>query len=136
MAFRVSFTAIRVNAAQIPPAAIQTELRFFTKEHMDTIVGELTTYPPPVPSWYVRTGRYGLYMVVRNTSSGGNIQYTMTNPVQDRWGRYYAGYVGGASSQTAFHAAHGWKRVTDKLLKRARFQSGVQAIITKGIRYS
>lgn len=127
----VRFTAIRANARVIPAAEIATEIKFFVKDYMDDIVGKATDpYPAPPPSppnTYVRTGRYALYMVSKNTSSPPNIQYTISNPVQDARGRYYAGYVGG-SNQTWFHRRDGWK-VVASLVNRTKLEAGVQRII-------
>ena len=134
----ITFTAIRANAAQIQPVVIREELRWYTKEFCDDLVGEMSdeypAAPPNPPNDYVRTFRLRNNYRVRNTSSGVGIQYTIDNPVQDRYGRYYASYVQG-SAQTWFHARTGWKKWSDVLpKKRVKFTAGAQAIIKKGIK--
>lgn len=135
--FGISFTAIRANAAQVQPALIHEELRFYTKDFCDDLVGEMSEYPavPGPPNEYVRTGRLRDNYRVRNTSSGVGIQYTIDNPVQDPYGRYYASYVQG-SAQTWFHSGHGWKKWQDEVpKKRIKFAAGAQLVIKKGIRF-
>jgi hypothetical protein len=132
VSFRYTFTAIRANAKQLLPLVIREDLRFYTKEYAQDVIEDAKAgYGTAPKESYTRTGRYGLYMVAKNTSSGGNIQYTITNPVQDPWGRYYAHFVSG-SDQASFHAGR-WPKLSD-LLKRKNFDRGAQRIITKGIK--
>lgn len=133
----VRFTAIRSNSrfrGLITPT-IREDLRFYTKDYIDELIGKATDVPPPPPpsppNKYVRTGRYAAYMRANNISTGDAIAYNVTDPVQDQYGRYYAGFVGG-SSQTWFHRRTGWPKLS-ALADQGRFQAGAQAIILKGI---
>jgi hypothetical protein len=118
----------------VPPAVITAELRAYTKDYCDDVIERmLKGYDSPPKDSYVRTGRYGDNMVARNTSSGAGIQYTIVDGVQDKWGRYYAGYVGGfASTQASFHIGR-WPSIANEM-KRKNFDRGVQRIITTMMR--
>jgi len=124
----VRFTAIRANARIIPGPEIVAALDDYTLEYCGEVVLEVSEYPPvpPPPNTYVRTGRLLTYWRVVKQAIAS---YRIINPTQDRWGRYYAGYVHGPSGQTGFHAAHGWKNIRDHI-DRPKFQRGAQAIIS------
>lgn len=132
MSFKVTFTAITMRDPRVFAGDVRNDLLFYTKDYCDDVIGKmLEGYNTPPKDSYTRTGRYGTYMVAKNTSSGGNIQYTITDPVQDPWGRYYANYVGG-SGQASFHRGR-WPTFK-QVINRAVFTRGAQKIITKAIR--
>lgn len=128
----VQFTAIRANAKIIPGPAIRAALDAYTLDFCADIVIATSPYPP-VPATptnrYERTGRLLRNWRVRPLpQAGGNLGYQIDNPTQDRWGRYYGGFVHGPSDQTSFHAAHGWENIGDHI-DRAQFREGAQEII-------
>lgn len=126
----VQYTAIRANPAILPGPLIRAELDAFTRDFCGEVVIAISDYPPvpPPPNRYVRTGRLLRNWRVLSKGTGDQIKYVIDNPVQDRRGRFYVGYVQGPSGQTSFHSAHGWKNILD-YKDRDRFSTGVQAII-------
>jgi hypothetical protein len=139
MSVKVQFTAIRANAAKIPGPAVYAALHEYTQGYCAEIIMRTSEYPPPVPprsesgTGYQRTFRLLKNWRLKDVSSGAGIQYQITNPVQDRWGRYYSGYVHGPSGQTSFHAAHGWKNIADEI-DRPAFKAGAQATLLEVVR--
>jgi hypothetical protein len=126
----VAFKAIRSNAKVIPGPAIMAALDEYTFAFCADIITETSPYPDGVDSWYVRTGRLlGNWRIRRE----GLAEYRVVNGVQDKWGRYYAGYVHGPN-QASFHAAHGWENIKDHI-DRAKFRTGAQAVINAGVRF-
>lgn len=138
MSVRVRFTAIRANARIIPGPEVYTALHEFTRDYCSTIIIDVSEYPPEVPPregktmGYQRTYRLLKNWRLKDVSSGVGIQYQIDNPVQDRWGRYYSGYVHGPR-QASFHAAHGWKNIRDRI-DRPAFKAGAQATIMEVVR--
>lgn len=136
MSTLVRFTAIRANAKVIPGPEIYAALHEYTLAYCAELVTEVSQYPPAPPQRgsfrpYVRTFKLLRSWTVKDTSSGANIQYTIRNPAQDPWGRYYSGFVHGPSGQASFHSEHGWKNIRD-FQDRDTFREGAQAIIQKG----
>lgn len=134
MSVRVSFTSIRANARIIPGPEIYAALHEYTQVYCGELITEVSHYPdPPTPAQptykpYVRTFRLLRNWTLKDESSGDGITYRIRNPVQDRWGRYYSGYVHGPSGQASFHGDHGWKNLRD-YNDHGRFKAGAQAII-------
>lgn len=132
----VQFTAIRARAKIIPGPEIAAALDTYTAAFCAEIVAETQPYPaaPGPPNTYVRTFRLlQSWRVKPLPSVGGSIGYQITNGVQDRWGRYYSGYVHGPSRQTSFHAGNGWENIRDHV-DRDEFKAGAQQIISEGTR--
>lgn len=137
MSVRVRFTAIRANARIIPSPEVYAALHEYTRDYCAALITEVSEYPAPAePSPphkpYARTFRLLSNWRLRDMSSGVGIQYQINNAVQDRWGRYYSGYVHGPR-QASFHGAHGWKNLKD-LLERPTFRAGAQRVMTEVVR--
>lgn len=132
MSVRVRFTAIRANARIIPGPETYTALHEYTQDYCVKLIEEVSKYPavpettrrPP----YVRTYRLLANWRLKDVSSGQGIQYQISNSVQDRWGRYYSGYVHGPR-QASFHADHGWQNMKDHI-DRPAFKAGAQSVMT------
>jgi len=138
MSTLVRFTAIRANAKVIPSPEIYAALHEYTQVYCAELVTEVSQYPPPPAvrvgrkEGYVRTFKLLRSWTVKDTSGGVGISYTIRNPAQDLWGRYYSGYVHGpGDAQASFHGEHGWKNIKD-FQDRDTFRAGAQAIIQKG----
>lgn len=129
MSVRVRFTAIRANSRIIHGPETYAALHEYTQDYCSDIILQLA-YPPPqeLPS-YKRTFRLLLNWRLRDVSSGSGIQYQISNATQDRWGRYYSGYVHGPSRQASFHAGR-HKNIGD-LVDRPQFKQGAQLVITE-----
>lgn len=133
MSVRVRFTAIRANARIIPGPETYAALHEYTQDYCVALITKVSEYPPePAPREghkpYARTFRLLGNWRLKDVSSGVGIQYQISNSVQDKWGRYYSGYVHGPR-QASFHAEHGWKNMRDEI-DRPAFKSGAQAVIT------
>lgn len=136
MSFRITFSALKRNVKMKPVAAIQKELNTHTRQFCIDVLSELAPYPPPIEEGdYQRTYRLLKAWRIRDISEGDGIRWSLTNPVRDRYGRHYSGFVHG-TNQTWFHADNGWRNITDVMQSiggRGRFQKGVQDIISKGL---
>jgi hypothetical protein len=139
MSVSVRFTAIRANARIIPGPEVYTALHEYTRGYCAEVIMNVSEYPPEVPPREGKTmGYQRMFRLLKNwrlvdVSSGVGIQYSIQNSVQDRWGRYYSGYVHGPARQASFHAAHGWKNIRDSM-DRSAFKAGAQATILEVVR--
>ena len=130
MSVRVTFSAIRANARIIPGPEVYAALHEYTRDWCANIITQVSEYPPEVPPRegrrpYQRTFRLLGSWRLKDISSGVGIRYQISNSVQDKWGRYYSGYVHGPT-QASFHGEHGWKNIRD-YLERPPFKEGAQA---------
>ena len=138
MSVRIRFTAIRANARIIPGPEVYAALHEYTGTYCAEVITTVSEYPPvPAPRVgrrpYVRTYRLLSNWRLKDVSSGVGIQYQISNSVQDKWGRYYSGYVHGPSKQASFHASHGWKNIRDHF-NRSEFKAGAQATMLGVVR--
>lgn len=138
MSVRIRFTALRANARIIPGPEVYAALHEYTATYCAEVIQIVSEYPgpvepPPGRRPYVRTFRLLSNWRLKDVSSGVGIQYQISNAVQDKWGRYYSGYVHGPSRQASFHADHGWKNIRD-FFDRPAFRTGAQAVMTGVVR--
>jgi len=137
MSVRVRFSAIRANSRIIHGPETYAALHEYTQSYCANFIMELVYPPPPDKPANPGTGKayQRTYRLLRNwrlkdVSSGVGIQWQINNPAQDRWGRYYSGYVHGPSGQASFHAAWGWPNIRDKI-DRPEFKKGAQLVISE-----
>lgn len=142
MALKLAFTAIRKNARLYRTDKLASNMDRYSATFVLLLEKSVKTYPAeyPQPQRYKRTFRLRNAWRTRRTSSGGNIQWTLSNAVQDRRSNvYYAARVHGTGtpndqSQMQKHKDWGWKNLYEELERmggRGKFAKGAQAIITR-----
>lgn len=141
MSVKITFAAIRSNIKMSPPEAVRKELHDYTQSFIGDLASELIKYPPPVPgSRYERTFDLLKAWRIRDISTGDGIRYALSNSVTERGRkpkRFYSEYVHGTTTQSPWHAAHGWRTVGDSLSSiggRRRFTAEAQKIINKKLK--